>query len=162
LASARDLPDELGSSEEQLKQLSWLIGDWVDESPNALVRTSYRWAENESFIAGEFHVQVAGRPALVGTNRIGWDPLARKLRSWVFDSEGGFGEGVWTRIDNQWIVKVTAVTRDGKLATATNIYTYLSNDRATFESRDRLRGDELAEDTGEILLVRMPPKPTNQ
>ena len=46
MASARDLPDEEASAEEQLNQLHWLIGDWVDEDPDALtVTTSYRWIE---------------------------------------------------------------------------------------------------------------------
>lgn len=159
MASARDLPDELATSDEQLKQLAWLIGDWIDESPNAVVHTSYRWSDNESFILGEFEVKVGGRPSMSGSNRIGWDPLAKKIRSWVFDSEGGFGEGVWTRVDNQWVVKFSAVTRDGKVASATNVYTQLSKDRATFQSRDRVRGDEMIDDIEEIILVREPPKP---
>ena len=29
------------------------------------------------------------------TQRIGWDPAAKQIRSWEFDSEGGFGEGTW-------------------------------------------------------------------
>jgi len=32
MASARDLADEENSSEDQLQQLAWLIGEWVDES----------------------------------------------------------------------------------------------------------------------------------
>ena len=57
-----------------------------------------------------------GRPAMTGSQRIGWDPLAKKIHSWVFDSEGGLAEGVWTRDGNRWIVKLSGVTRDGKPA----------------------------------------------
>ena len=96
-ASRRDLPDEPPTPEEQLKQLQWMIGDWVDESPEALVMTSYRWTDNQCYILSEFKVQIAGHPVMTGTQRIGWDPLTKKIRSWVFDSEGGFGEGTWTR-----------------------------------------------------------------
>ena len=96
--------------EEQLKQLQWMIGDWVDESPEALVVTSYRWTDNQCYILSEFKVQSAGRPEMTGTQRIGWDPLAKTIRSWVFDSEGGFGEGTWTRDGDHWIVKRTGVT----------------------------------------------------
>lgn len=32
---------------------------------------------------------------MTGTQRIGWDPLTRRLRTWVFDSSGSFGEGNW-------------------------------------------------------------------
>ena len=72
---------------------------------------------------------------MTGTQRIGWDPVTRNIRSWVFDSEGGFGEGVWTREGNKWIVKKTGVTGDGKIASATNIISQVSKHRMTWESR---------------------------
>jgi uncharacterized protein (TIGR02246 family) len=162
MASARDMPDELGSSDEQLKQLSWLIGDWIDESPDAVVTSSYRWADGKAFILGEFQTKFSGRPLLSGTQRIGWDPVAKKLRSWAFDSEGGFAGGLWTRDGDRWVVKATGVTRDGKEASATNIYTFISAGRASFESRDRIVGDEIIDDVGEVILVHPAPKPSNQ
>ena len=158
-ASARDLPDDAPTPEEQLKQLEWMIGEWVDESPEALVMTSYRWTDNQCYILSEFKVQVGGRPVMTGTQRIGWDPLAKKIRSWVFDSEGGFGEGIWTREGNQWIVKTTGVTRDGKIASATNIITRVSKDRMTWQQRDRIVGGEKTPDIEEIPIARKAPAP---
>jgi uncharacterized protein (TIGR02246 family) len=158
-ASARDLPDDAPTPEEQLKQLQWIIGQWVDESPEALVLTSYRWTDNQCYILSEFKVQIGGRPVMTGTQRIGWDPLAKKIRSWVFDSEGGFGEGIWTREGNQWIVKMTGVRRDGKIASATNITTRVSKDRMTWQSRDRIVGGEKVPDIEEIPIARKPPQP---
>jgi uncharacterized protein (TIGR02246 family) len=158
-AAARDLPDDTPTPEEQLKQLQWMIGEWVDESPEALVMTSYRWTDNQCYILSEFKVQVGGRPVMTGTQRIGWDPLAKKIRSWVFDSEGGFGEGIWTREGNHWIVKMTGVTRDGKIASATNITTRVSKDRMTWQQRDRMVGEEKTPDIAEIPITRKPPPP---
>ena len=37
---------------------------------------------------------------------IGWDPAAKQVRSWVFDSGGGIGEGIWTKQGDKWIKKV--------------------------------------------------------
>jgi uncharacterized protein (TIGR02246 family) len=159
MASARDIPDDTPTPEEQLKQLHWMIGDWVDESPEALIMTSYRWTDNQCYILSEFKIQVGGRPVMTGTQRIGWDPLAKKIRSWVFDSEGGFGEGVWTREGNHWIVKMTGVTRDGKIASATNITTRVSKDRMTWQQRDRIVGGEKTPDIAEIPITRRPPPP---
>ena len=156
---ARDLPDEEATGEEALKSLAWLVGDWIDESPDSLVETSYRWTNNRRFILGQFNVRIAGRPAMSGTQRIGWDPLAKQLHSWVFDSEGGFGEGLWTRQGNQWIVKMTGVTRDGRSGSATNVLTHVSQDRAIYQSRDRVVGGESAPDIGALPIVRKPPKP---
>jgi uncharacterized protein (TIGR02246 family) len=159
MASARDLPDEAAPADEQLKQLAWLIGEWVDESPDALVVTSYRWANDHRSIAGEFKVQIGGRPAMTGTQRIGWDPLGKKIHSWVFDSEGGQAEGVWTRDGKRWIVKLSGATRDGKPASSTQILTHAAKDRMTWQSRDRVVGDETADDIKEIPIVRKPPQP---
>jgi uncharacterized protein (TIGR02246 family) len=158
-ASVRDRADEPPSGEEQLKQLEWLIGEWIDESPDSLIVTSNRWTDNHRYILSEFTIQVGGRPLLNGSQRIGWDPLAKILRCWVFDSEGGFGEGVYTHSGNQWIVKMTAVTRDGRVASATNITTFLDKDRMTWQSRDRMVGGEATPDIEEVLVVRKPPKP---
>ena len=159
MASVRDLPDAPASAEEQLKQLEWLIGDWVDESPDALIVTSTRWTDNHCYILSEFTIQAGGRPLMTGTQRIGWDPLARQIRCWVFDSEGGFSEGIYSRSGNQWIVKMTGITRDGHVASATNIMTLLGKDRMSWQSRDRMVGGEATPDVEEVLVVRKPPKP---
>ncbi len=159
MASARDLADEENSSEDQLQQLAWLIGDWVDESPDAMVVTSYRWADNHRFILSDFTIQVGGNPAMTGSQRIGWDPLNKQIHSWVFDSQGGFAEGVWTREGNRWIVKMSGVTREGKSASSTNITTMLSKDRLTWQSRDRIIGGDKMPDVEELPIVRKPPKP---
>ena len=158
-ASAKDLPDAPPTPEEQLKQLEWMIGDWVDESPDAVVITSYRWTDNQCYILGEFKVQTGGRPLMTGTHRIGWDPVAKTIRSWAFDSEGGFSEGIWSRDGNQWIVKMSGVTRDGKIASATNITTRVSKHRMTWQSRDRIIGGEKMPDIEEIPIARKPPAP---
>jgi uncharacterized protein (TIGR02246 family) len=158
-ASARDLPDEESEAGEELGQLGWLIGEWVNESPDAVVFTSYRWDADRHSILSDFHVQVGGRPAMTGSQRISWDPVAKKLHSWVFDSEGGFGEGVWTRNGNQWIVKMTGTRRDGSVASATHVTTQMGNDRMTWQSRDRVVGSDLLPNVAEIVIVRRPPPP---
>ncbi len=159
MASARDLPAEAESAEEELKQLQWLIGDWVDESPDALILTSYRWADDHRSILSEFKVQVGGHPAMTGQQRIAWNPLAKTIRSWSHDSAGGFGEGVWARNGKEWIVKMTGVTHDGKSATATNVLTRTAKDRMTWQSRDRVVGGEVMPNVGPFAIVRKPPKP---
>jgi uncharacterized protein (TIGR02246 family) len=160
MASVTDLPDEEATSAEELKELDWLIGDWIDESPDALIETTYHWTDNHCFILGEFTVQIGGRPAMTGSQRIGWDPLAKKIRSWVFDSEGGFGEGLWTKDGKQWIAKMIGVTRNGKAASSTNIITYVIKERMTWQSRDRIVGGEKKPDTEVIPIVHKPPQPT--
>ena len=104
-------------------------------------------------------VQVGGRPAITSSQRIGWDPLAKKLHTWIFDSEGGFAEGIWTRHGNQWIAKLTGTTSDGRASSSTNVVTRVSKDRMTWQSRDRVVGDEVLPNIEEIVIVRTPPQP---
>lgn len=158
-ASARDLPGDENADRDSLEQLAWLIGQWVDESPAAVVITSYRWGVEKRAILSEFKIQVGGRPAMTGWQRIAWDPETKQIHSWIFDSEGGHADGVWTRNGNQWIVKMTGTRSDGTPASATNVITRVAKDRTTWQSRDRVAGDELLPDGDKIVVVRKPPQP---
>jgi hypothetical protein len=160
-ASLRSNGDEHVAPHDQLKQLEWLIGDWVDESDESVVRTSTRWSDDKNFILSEFHIHIAGRRAMSGTQRIGWDASIGKFRSWVFDSEGGHAEGLWAQVRDRWVVKVTGVRPDGDIGTATNIYIPTGRDSFTLMSMDRIVGDEAAPDAI-VKIVRKPPEPKKQ
>lgn len=159
MASVRDLPLPEVTAEQALEQLSWLVGDWYDENGATLTATSYRWSDDKQFLLSEFTIQLGNQPPVKGTQRIGWDPRSNQLRSWTFDSAGGFGEALWSRDGNRWIAKTTGVTRGGQVTSATNILTQVSKDMATFQSRDRVAGGVSAPDIGEIPIVRRPPPP---
>lgn len=159
MASARDIPDLPRTAAEHLRELEWLVGTWVDENGDSLVGTTFRWSDDKHFLLSDFTIQVGRNPAVKGTQRIGWDPRTNELRSWTFDSDGGFGEAVWTRDGNRWISKTTGVTHDGRVGSATNILTQVSKDLATFQSRDRISGGVAAPDIVEIPIVRQPPPP---
>ena len=159
IASARDLPDEEAVAGEAIQQLGWLIGEWLSESRSGLVIASYRWADDRRSILSEFKVQASGRPVSSGSERIAWDPLARKLHSWMFSSEGELAEGTWTRNGSLWLVKISGVSGDGKPISSTSVLTRVAKDRMTWQSRDRVIGDEQMPNIGEISIVRKPPTP---
>jgi hypothetical protein len=92
------------------------------------------------------------------SQRIGWDPVAKRIRSWVFDSEGGFGESLWARDGDSWIIKATGVRPDGKIASATNVFVPAGKDAYVWRSRDRIIGDEVSPPM-EVKVVRKPPQP---
>ena len=156
--SARVEEEEVLSAYEQLRQLEWMVGDWIDEGRDEIVETTVQWADNKSFLLQEFQVIREAKVALKGSQRIGWDPQAKQIRSWVFDSAGGFGEASWTRVDDQWICKAKGVQMDGTSASATRILDQLSKDRMVWSSVDRLAGDQRLPDV-EVIMVRKPPKP---
>ena len=159
MASAADLPEDAWTGEDELKQLEGFIGEWVDESPDELVLMNYQWIDNERFILGTFTIQIGGHPAMTGTHRIGWNPLKKTLHSWVFDSEGGFAEGDWTREGDKWLVKLAGVTRDGKPSAMTQTFTLSGKHRMMMQSVNRVVGEQKLPDDEKILVVRRPPAP---
>jgi hypothetical protein len=103
-------------------------------------------------------VQIQGKIASTGTQRIGWDPLSNSFRSWVFDDQGGYSEGTWSRDGQRWVVKMSGPLREGKISTETNIITPVNKDMARWKSVDRTVSGMLLPDTPEFVLVRKPPQ----
>jgi len=143
---------------DRLKELEWLVGDWVNESQDAVVSTTCAWAKGGNFLDREFTVKIEGRPVLSGTQRIGWDPLKRQFKTWIFDSEGGHGEGYFTHTGTQWVIKVEGVRQDGQPASATNIITRLGKDRLSWQSTEKTLGGSAVPGIDEYIVVRKPPE----
>jgi uncharacterized protein (TIGR02246 family) len=159
LASVREITDKELSPHDHLAELEWLVGDWVEETDEAVVNTTVAWVDNGNFLLRSFDVRVKGKAALTGTQRIGWDPLTKQIKSWVFDTNGGYGEGLWMRQGDQWIIKATGVRPDGRVATATQVLTYVNKDSLRWKSIDRTLGGDISQDIDEIVMVRKPPQP---
>ncbi|MCP4189046.1 MAG: SgcJ/EcaC family oxidoreductase [Planctomycetaceae bacterium] len=158
VARVRDFNDEFSNAEGKLRSLSWMVGEWVDESQDAMIETKVYWDEGGRYLIRDYHVLIDGSKAMKGQQRIGWDPLTRRIHSWVFDSAGGRMEGLWTQVDDGWLVKSKGVTADGKLATATHILTPVTQDSFRWVSLDRVAGEEKLPDLA-MTIVRRPPNP---
>lgn len=153
--------DELASDltpHDRLKELEWLTGDWVNESDDAVVATTCKWAVGGNFLDREFTMKTKGQAVLSGTQRIGWDPLKRQFKTWIFDSEGGHGEGYLTRNNNEWVIKVEGVNQDGQPVSATNIITRMGKDRMSWQSTLRTVGGAAVPGIDEFVVVRKPPE----
>jgi uncharacterized protein (TIGR02246 family) len=158
MALARDEEGPTATSHERLEPLAWLIGEWVDDGGSTVVTSSCRWSEDGKFLLQDFKMQLHGRDAMDVRQRIGWDPQQKCIRSWVFDSEGGFGEGLWTRGDGVWLIKATGVRPDGTTASATNVLMPTGRDGYIFQSTDRVVAGDTQPPT-EVRVVRKPPQP---
>jgi uncharacterized protein (TIGR02246 family) len=159
ISSVREEADPLVRPHERLKELQWIVGQWVDEAPDSVVNLNCQWSEDENFLIRNFTVRLQGKPVMHVTQRIGWDPLARQVRSWEFDSEGGFGEGRWSGGGDRWVVKHTGVRSDGTTASATNVMVRERPDRVRWVSLDRVFGSEPTLDEESYVLVRVAPAP---
>ncbi|MHC4178854.1 MAG: hypothetical protein ACYSWU_15185 [Planctomycetota bacterium] len=143
-----------------LDELEWMVGQWVDEGEASKVITSCSWTKNRKFLTRSFSVTIDGKVSLEGTQFVGWDPIAKRIRSWTFDSEGGFGEGRWIKDGNRWLVKMSFVLASGERASALNVITYVDQDTLRWQSIDREIAGELQPNIPEVTVVREKAKET--
>jgi uncharacterized protein (TIGR02246 family) len=156
LCSVRNTPFTPPSNYENLRGLEWAIGKWAGQTDRGEVeRLSFAWAENQNFIIGTFSTTARGVSLSSAKQWIGWDPLAKGVRSWIFDASGAFGEGSWTGDGKKWVVKATLVLQDGKKASATIIVSSVDADTITLQSTDRSVAGNRLPDTKEVKLKRV-------
>jgi uncharacterized protein (TIGR02246 family) len=148
-----DLPAVL-SHYEQLKDLEWMIGTWIDGDDQARIETTCQWTRNKNFVSRSFTVSIRDQVDLAGMQIIGWDPAAKQIRSWVFDSDGGFAEGRWIKKDNRWSITVTGTMPDGRKVSSVNVITYVDDDQFKWQSVSRMVDGELLPNIDEVVVVR--------
>ena len=145
---------------ERLKELEWMVGDWVDESEDVQVSSTVRWGQGKAYLVRDYSVQIKGEPATSGLMIIAWDPQTEQIKSWIFNADGSRGEASWTRAtDNQWVVKAHGSTGDGLPTSATQVISLVNKDAVKTSSIDRIVGGEIARDIEDIIMVRKPPAP---
>ncbi|MCA9140073.1 MAG: SgcJ/EcaC family oxidoreductase [Planctomycetales bacterium] len=144
-----------------LRDLQWMIGTWIDTDEQSTVETTCQWAKNQAFITRAFTVTVADRIDMSGMQIIGWDASTGKIRSWVFDSDGGFGEATWTKRENRWIVDAAGTLPDGRKTSAVNIMTLDDDTTITWQSTGRELDGEILPNIEPIKLVRSSPATSN-
>src|SRR5260221_1857510 len=65
-----DAPSGKLSPHDHLLELDWLVGEWIEESPDSVVHTKCEWHDNGNFLMQEFKVHIGGENANAGTERI--------------------------------------------------------------------------------------------
>lgn len=139
---------------ERLKELEWLVGEWVDEDKDAEIVNTFSFDKYKNFLIQQFTVSVEGTFEIEGKQLIAYDPIKDEIRSWIFDSDGGFGEGVWKKKGNSWVVEMAQTLADGKRASSTNVYTPINENRYSWKSVGREIDGELLPDVGPVTIVR--------
>jgi uncharacterized protein (TIGR02246 family) len=149
-------PEPPPSNYEHLKELEWMIGSWVDEEEGAKIETDCEWTKNRNFMTRSFAVVIGDQVSRSGMQIIGWDPVAKQIHSWVFDSDGGFGEGKWTRKGEKWVVQQTGTLPDGGKTSATSIMKYLDDNSFTWQVINREVDGEMLPNIEEVQIKRKP------
>jgi hypothetical protein len=133
-----------------------MMGSWIDQDENATIQTDCQWTKNQNFINRSFAVVVGDQVDLAGMQIIGWDPVAKQIRSWIFDSDGGFAEGKWTRKGDRWLIQTSGTLPDGSRSSAVNIMTRVDDDSFTWQSVQREVDGDILPNVDEVLVVRKP------
>jgi uncharacterized protein (TIGR02246 family) len=129
------------SAYSKLEVLEWLVGTWQDKSGDQIVEAKINWAGDKNFLVRTIKVK-GNQSSTDGWEIIGWDPVRQQIRSWIFDSNGGFGESTWVNNGEDWLIRASNVLPDGSRSTAENVLTKVDDDKFTWESQNRtLNGD---------------------
>ena len=143
---------------EHLKPLEWMIGDWVSEGSDAIVKTKCDWVDDGRYLMRTYRVERDGKETMKGTERVGWDPLTKRIRSWIFDSAGGFGETTWIQTgERSWTLQATGVSNEGVAATLTRVVTQLDPHRILWSQKDMIVGGKPTVSLGDYTMVQAPP-----
>lgn len=137
-----------------LDTLDWLVGDWVNDDENRSIEFNCHFTKNNSFLVRSFQIVTEKDVRMSGMQVIAWDPAKQSIRSWTYDSEGGFGEDIWTQSGNRYTIRSKYTLPDGGIASAINVFTFVDNNKCTWKSVSREIDGELQPDTDEIVLVR--------
>ena len=154
---AKDAPYVPTTNEDYLKDLEWLVGDWVPEAKDQPLKLHFEWMAQRNFLKNTYLVTKEGQSTLTGGQIIGWNPKEGRIVSWHFDAQGGFGEDVWTRDGKKWVIEATGTLRDGSESTAINIITPLDSDSFMWQSIKRTLDGVSLPDTPPAKIVRVQP-----
>lgn len=156
LSSVRDVPESREEGKPlaytHLRPLAWLVGDWQEKNGDASL--TVRWAPGHAYLIMVWTVK-RGDEMLQVHQRIAWDPLNERIRSWVFDSNGGFGDALWERQGNHWLVTNEGTTAEGTVARSTNSWKFLTKDSVQWTASDRVV-DDMPMPDAEAVYVRKP------
>ncbi len=142
------------SNFQHLKDLEWLVGEWVDEGDGISIEVDCRWTKGQNYISRTYTVSNDEEVESTGLQIIGWDPRAKQIRSWLFDSDGGFIQGTWTQRDDRWVVQALATLPDGGTGSFTSIFRPADEGTYTWKKINRVVDGQLLPNVDEIIVRR--------
>jgi uncharacterized protein (TIGR02246 family) len=139
MTNARDEPTEEELAAGAMKGMRWLIGEWLSTDKDGTTAMTCKPTLGGAFLHLEFTAKRADGTMTVML-MIGFDPVTDQLKSWTFDSLGGYGEALWARDGNQWVGQAVGVLPDGDDGSTTYVIKYEDDQSFTLQMRDRQIG----------------------
>jgi hypothetical protein len=127
-------PASSSDGSSRLHDLAWMVGSWQDEANDTKVETTVDWTQGQNFLTRKFNLHRTDGQQTQGWEVIGWDSVTQQIRSWIFDSDGGFGDRFWSEEGNRWLIEAVNTLPDGSQSTAQHVITKVDDDHYTWES----------------------------
>ena len=112
------------------------------------------WTTKQNYISRKFSVAGENGIESSGLQLIGWDAKEQLIRSWLFDSDGGFVHSEWSFRDDRWVVQSVATLVDGSAGSYTTILRPIDDDSYGWQKINRVRDGKLLPNIGEITIQR--------
>ena len=137
-----------------LSELEWIIGEWVDQAGEATIRFDVKWTKNRNFISRQYSVHIEGEIDASGLQIIGWDAQQKQIRSWLFDSSGGFVQGTWSKKGDRWYAKSVATLADGAAGSFTSIFRPFDENSYGWQKVQRIVDGDVLPSIDEVVVTR--------
>ena len=158
LASTRESAFPAPDRSRELAPLGWMIGDWEAKTKDGeVIFLSVKPSPDGNFLITQRTVLVAGKPASGGTEWIAWDPAQKKIRSWSFEGDGGFGESEWVKSKDGWTVKSRFTLRNGATLEDTQTLTKSPEGKLTVQTQAKA-GDKALPAIDDVQFQRSNPR----
>ena len=82
------------------------------------------------------------------------DPKHKQIRSWLFDSNGGFVIGTWTKKGDRWFVQSVATLAEGSAGSFTSIFRPSNPDSYVWQKVHRIVDGEVLPNIDEVVVTR--------
>lgn len=142
------------SNYTHLKDLEWFVGEWMDEVDGASVELDCQWTKNQNHIGCRFKITRGDEVPFSGLQIIGWDPQQKVIRSWLFDSDGGFVSGVWTKHDDHWTIQSVATLADGGSGSYTGVIRPIDDESFSWQKVNQVIDGQILPNMDEVIVRR--------
>jgi uncharacterized protein (TIGR02246 family) len=149
------LSAEGGVGQDRLEDLDWLLGEWTATVKKDAVKFAFVRDPKKPVITGTFARTPAGKDPVAASVRIALDPETGQIRSWGFEDDGAHHQSLWVCDGKSWVLDCQGVLADGTATAERIVLRRVGPDAITWQSVDRVLGDDALPDTPPMRLTRV-------
>jgi hypothetical protein len=139
-----------------------MVGDWIDDDEKANIESSIKLSQNGALLIHSFRVSNLTAEPLSGTQIIARDPAEKHTLSSTFDSHGGLGKELWSRVGDRCSLRKRFTFPNDCRASGVQKMTRVSDDAFRWKSVNRVIDGTLQPDIDEVMVVRKSAEPARE